>query len=100
MLLLVAFLLIAIVRPFLNGIALSAHKHALALDHASRGGKCKGRRSLPVERSDNRVEGRSAKEVGTSTARKIVCLLRGPGTKPLRRSGFLVLRGAQKMRLL
>jgi hypothetical protein len=29
--------------PFLNGCAVFAHKHALALAHASRGGKCKRR---------------------------------------------------------
>jgi hypothetical protein len=29
--------------PFLNGCAVFAHKHALALAHASRGGKCKER---------------------------------------------------------
>ena len=28
--------------PFLNGLAVFAHKHALALAHASEGGKCNG----------------------------------------------------------
>jgi hypothetical protein len=28
--------------PFLNGCAVFAHKHALALAHASEGGKCNG----------------------------------------------------------
>jgi hypothetical protein len=31
-----------VVPPFLNGLAVFAHKHALALAHASEGGKCKG----------------------------------------------------------
>jgi hypothetical protein len=39
----VALLLIGMVPPFLNGLAVFAHKHALALAHASRGGKCKER---------------------------------------------------------
>src|ERR1700733_16147545 len=34
---------IAVVPPFLNGRAVFAHKHALALAHASGGGKCKRR---------------------------------------------------------
>src|SRR6202030_1983942 len=33
------------------------HKHALALAHASRGGKCKRRGSPPLERSDQRSGG-------------------------------------------
>jgi hypothetical protein len=37
----VALLLMGMVPPFLNGLAVFAHKHALALAHASRGGKCK-----------------------------------------------------------
>ena len=32
-----------VVPPLLNGCAVFAHKHALALAHASRGGKCKER---------------------------------------------------------
>jgi len=31
-----------VLSPFLNGLAVFAHKHALALAHASRGGKRKG----------------------------------------------------------
>ena len=36
-----------VVPPVLNGRAVFANKHALALAHASRGGKCKRRGSLP-----------------------------------------------------
>ena len=32
-----------VVPPFLNGLAVFANKHALALAHASGGGKCKRR---------------------------------------------------------
>ena len=34
-----------------NGCAVFVHKHALALAHASRGGKCKGRGITNLERS-------------------------------------------------
>jgi hypothetical protein len=40
-LLVVALLLMGIGPPFLNGLAVFAHKHALALAHASEGGKCR-----------------------------------------------------------
>src|ERR1700692_4074894 len=39
--LVVALLLMVMVPPFLNGLAVFAHKHALALAHASEGGKCR-----------------------------------------------------------
>jgi len=35
-------LLIGVKPPFLNGLAVFAYKHALALAHASEGGKCNG----------------------------------------------------------
>ena len=72
------------VPPFLNGFAVFAHKHALALAHASRGGKCKRRGSPPLKRSDSgteraeRSEGlhkRSAEDWGASC--------RAPGTESL-----------------
>src|SRR5580693_9129944 len=53
--------------PFLNGRAVFANKHALALAHASGGGKCK--RRVPYPRTEWR--GRSGAEVCTSEARKI-----------------------------
>src|ERR1700746_2577391 len=67
----VAMLLIGMVPPFLNGRAVFANKHALALAHASRGGKCK--RWVPYPRNGAGAEwrGRSAAEVCTSEARKI-----------------------------
>ncbi len=43
----------------MNGRAVFAHKHALALAHASRGGKCKRRVPYP-ERSGGRAQRRSA----------------------------------------
>jgi hypothetical protein len=89
------------VPPFLNSLAVFAHKHALALAHASRGGKCKRRGSPPVERSGSGVEGaeRSGGLHKRSTAKRgrLGCLLRAPGTESLRRSGFLAGRGAQEM---
>src|SRR5258705_214609 len=39
--LVVALLLMGMVPPFLNGLAVFADKHALALAHASEGGKCR-----------------------------------------------------------
>ena len=68
-----------VVPPFLNGRAVFAHKHALALAHASRGGKCKRRGSPPLERSGSGVERaersgglhkRSAEDWGASCARQ------------------------------
>jgi hypothetical protein len=45
--------LLMFVAPWLlSDLAVFAHKHALALAHASRGGKCKRRGSPPLERSD------------------------------------------------
>ena len=55
-----------VVSPFLNGCAVFVHKHALALAHASRGGKCKGRGISHPERP---VEG-GRRPVCTSEARK------------------------------
>src|SRR6202042_1923188 len=93
----VGMLLMGMVPPFLNGLAVFAHKHALALAHASRGGKCKRWGAPPLERSDSGVEGaersgglhkRSAEDWGASC--------RAPRTESLRRLGYLALRDAQK----
>src|SRR5271156_188951 len=55
----VGLLLIAMVPPFLNGCAVFAHKHALALAHASRGGKCKRRGiSHPCRGAEAKRKGR------------------------------------------
>src|SRR5580658_9805469 len=60
----------------LNGCAVFAHKHALALAHASRGGKCKRRGSPPLERSDERSGGGVAQRRSAQTKRgRVGCLL-------------------------
>jgi hypothetical protein len=66
----VAMLLMGL-PPFLNGRAVFADKHALALAHASRGGKCKRRVPYPRNGAVAEWRGRSAAEVCTSAARKI-----------------------------
>jgi hypothetical protein len=53
------------VPPFLNGLAVFAHKHALALAHASGGGKCKRRGPHPWNAAMAEWRGRSAAEVCT-----------------------------------
>ncbi len=88
-----------VIPPFLNGCAVAvSHRHALALAHASRGGKCKRRGSPPLQRSDSGTERaersgglhkRSAEDRGAS------CI--APGTESLRRSGYLALREAQEL---
>ena len=64
--------------PFLNGLAVFAHKHALAQAHACRGGKCKGRgithpwNGAKWSGKDERSEGlhkRSAEDCGKPLAR-------------------------------
>jgi hypothetical protein len=71
--------------PFLNGCAVFVPKHALALAHASRGGKCKERGISHPERREVRPKAglhkRSAEDWGYS--------LRAPGTESLSRFGFL-----------
>src|SRR5580693_6456668 len=53
-----------------------AHKHALALAHASRGGKCKRWGSLPLERSDQRSGGGVAQRRSAQAKRgRLGCLL-------------------------
>jgi hypothetical protein len=70
-----------------------ANKHALALAHASGGGKCK--RRVPYRR--NGVERRSEAEVCTSEARKIrVPLARARGGAS--QEGLVSLLGAERMR--
>jgi hypothetical protein len=74
-----------VVSPFLNGCAVFVPKHALALAHASRGGKCKERGVAHPERSGGvpkaGLHKRSAEDWGYS--------LRAPGTESLSRHGFL-----------
>jgi hypothetical protein len=65
-----------VVPPFLNGCAVFAHKHVLALAHASRGGKCKRRGSPPLERSDERSGGGVAQRRSAQAKRgRLGCLL-------------------------
>src|ERR1700691_3427054 len=60
----------------LNGCAVFADKHALALAHASRGGKCKRRGSPPLERSDQRSGGGVAQRRSAQAQRgRLGCLL-------------------------
>ena len=81
----VVWMLMVWFSPFLNGCAVFVPKHALALAHASRGGKCKERGiSHPEHRRGQPKAGlhkRSAEDWGYS--------LRAPGTESLRRLGFL-----------
>jgi hypothetical protein len=99
-----------VIPPLLNGCSVFAFKHALALAHASRGGKCK-RRGSPSLKRKRQLErrGRSAAEVCTSEAGpqrvllpagvmkrgRLGCLLHAPGTESIRELVFLVLRGAR-----
>src|SRR5258707_5900408 len=79
----------------LNGLAVFANKHALALAHASRGGKCKRRVPYPRNGAGAEWRGRSAAEGCTSEARKIrVPLVARQGRSPSGKLGFLALRGA------
>src|SRR5271154_4548975 len=65
-----------VVPPFLNGRAVFANKHALALAHASRGGKCKRWGSPPLERSDQRSGGGVAQRRSAQAKRgRLGCLL-------------------------
>ena len=71
--------------PFLNGRAVFANKHALALAHASRGGKCK-RWGSPPGTKWRAAEGRSAQ---AQRGRLGIPLWRAIGAEPLSRLGFL-----------
>jgi hypothetical protein len=72
-----------VIPPFLNGRAVFAHKHALALAHASRGGKCKRRGAPPLERSDQRSGGGVAqrRSAQAKRGRLGIASCRAPGTE-------------------
>lgn len=66
-----------VVPPFLNGGAVFANKHALALAHASGGGKCKRRVPYPrneVDKKRVRTTGR-ALETTPSCKRRATALI-------------------------
>src|SRR5260370_17798636 len=99
-LLVVALLLMGMVPPFLNGLAVFAHKHALALAHASRGGKCKERgishpwRGAVAERK-GRPKAGLHKRSTAQRGRLGTLLVARQGRSPSGRLGFLALRTAQ-----
>ncbi len=66
-----------VVPPFLNGRAVFANKHALALAHASGGGKCK--RRVPYPECNGGRRRRSAQ----AERGRLGCFLRAPGTESL-----------------
>src|SRR3984885_13865334 len=71
------------VSSVLNGCAVFATKHALALAHASGGGKCK--RRVPYPECNGGRRRRSAQ----AQRGRLGCLLRAPEAEPLSRFGFL-----------
>ena len=89
-----------VVPPFLNGRAVFANKHALALAHASRGGKCKRWGSPPLKRSDQRSGGGVAqRRSAQAAARKIgVPLVARQGRSPS--AGLVSLHQREAQRLL
>jgi hypothetical protein len=72
--------------PFLNGVAVFADKHALALAHASRGGKCKERGiSHPWRGAVAERKGRSAQ---AQRGRLGILLVARQGQSHSRRLGY------------
>src|ERR1700744_1128120 len=74
----------------LNGCAVFVPKHALALAHASGGGKCK--RRVPYPECNGGRRRRSAQ----AHRGRLGCLLRAPEAEPLSRLVFLVVREARE----
>jgi hypothetical protein len=73
-----------VLSPFLNGCAVFAHKHALAMAHAIEGGKCNGvgkvaRKGQPQAGGSEHLELHGAFSIA----------LRAPGAELLSRFGFL-----------
>jgi hypothetical protein len=79
--------------PFLNSLAVFAHKHALALAHASEGGKCRVWEKWPT----GQPQAGGSEYLELHGAFSIA--LRAPGAELLSRFGFLAGRGALEMYL-
>jgi len=81
--------------PVLNGCAVFAHKHTLALAHASGGGKCKLWEKWPGK-GQPKARGSESLELHGAFS---ICL-RAPEAEPLSRSGYLALGALARKRLL
>jgi hypothetical protein len=79
------------VPPFLNGLAVFADKHALALAHASEGGKCRVWEKWPT----GQPQAGGSEYLELHGAFSIA--LRAPGAALLSRFGFLAGREAQEI---
>ena len=84
---------VRIVPPFLNGCAVSVPRHALAMAHAIKGGKCKVWEKWP----SGQPEAGGSEYLELHGAFSIA--LRAPGAALLRRLGFLAGRGAREIAL-
>jgi len=81
------------VPPFLNGCAVSVPRHALAMAHAIKGGKCKVWEKWP----SGQPEAGGSEYLELHGAFSIA--LRAPGAALLSRFGFLAGRGAREIAL-
>jgi hypothetical protein len=81
------------VPPFLNGCAVSVPRHALAMAHAIKGGKCKVWEKWP----SGQPEAGGSEYLELHGAFSIA--LRAPGAALLRMLGFLAGRGAREIAL-
>jgi len=79
------------VPPFLNGCAVFAPKHALAMAHAIEGGKCRVWEKWP----SGQPQAGGSEYLELHGAFSIA--LRAPGAALLRRFGFLAGRGAREI---
>jgi hypothetical protein len=80
-----------VVPPFLNGSAVFAPKHALAMAHAIEGGKCRVWEKWP----SGQPQAGGSEYLELHGAFSIA--LRAPGAALLSRFGFLAGRGAQEI---
>ena len=84
---------VRIVPPFLNGCAVFAPKHALAMAHAIEGGKCRVWEKWP----SGQPQAGGSEYLELHGAFSIA--LRAPGAALLSRLGFLAGRGAREIAL-